>query len=277
MTTEKQPDFIPQSAKLKESMNAQLALLEEKLRNARTESAKSVAKEIIASVRKRYKSNIRQALIDENKRTRQIKSFLKMLNKQRCPVAEKTVRLSLFGTERKNLRQLAWAASDALEAGFWNEHLASDQGYKKQLKRIDKLKKLLMRVREFSDLKNMGFGWQGELFDYTERCLSNIESFSSKGAQGRPSHKEFYAFVYETALLYQKVTGEKFTIYRHKINDAQDTKKYPPITPGHLFVAEAVRWVHEFRSAEAKKRGLQYNDKNIYIACENAQKIMRTK
>jgi hypothetical protein len=101
---------------------------------------------------------------------------------------------------------------------------------------------------------------------YQEMELA-VLSNSFKGNKGR-SLKSLYDYVYNLVILYKDLSKENFSILRHKENG-----EYKPITPGHEFIYIAIQLLND----EALEGGYSeaYTDKNIYIACENAQQRLK--
>jgi hypothetical protein len=95
-------------------------------------------------------------------------------------------------------------------------------------------------------------------------------SLDSLKQKGRTSLKALHDYVYELASLYQKLSSKKFTVFRNI-----DGASCKPVSPGHDFVYEAIQLMNE----ESKNDGYEksYTDKNIYNACEKAQKSLKNK
>lgn len=93
---------------------------------------------------------------------------------------------------------------------------------------------------------------------------------------GRPSFPEFYDFVFKLVQTYEVISGNKFTVFRHKETSGKNKGKYIAVTDGHRFVCAGVEWMYKMfdENKTIKKR---YTDKNIYNACEAAQKHLKEK
>lgn len=99
--------------------------------------------------------------------------------------------------------------------------------------------------------------------------LSNSHKRSK--SKGRDSLAPLYDYVYELAVLYEKLSKEKLSVRRHK-----GTEGYDPITPGHDFVYTAIQLLNrEFladNSEPLEEKYIKiYTSENIYVACEEVQ------
>jgi hypothetical protein len=99
-----------------------------------------------------------------------------------------------------------------------------------------------------------------------------VLSNSHKRNKGRASLTPLYDYAYELAVLYEKLSGEKLSVFRHK-----GAEGYEPITPGHNFIYTAIQLLNrEFlkdNSEPLEEKYIEiYTSENIYNACEKAQK-----
>jgi hypothetical protein len=93
-------------------------------------------------------------------------------------------------------------------------------------------------------------------------------------SKGRPPLTELYEYIYEIASLYKNISGEPFTILRIKnTNEKGQKEEYSPITKSHLFACEALEIIHSMALDDGCHE--RYTDKNLYNACENAQKYLK--
>lgn len=114
-----------------------------------------------------------------------------------------------------------------------------------------------------------------EAFEHNKKLAIELSFFLHEPniAKGRPSFTALYEYILELAHLFEQVSSLPFSIYRHGADNAQGKRVYTPVTVAHTFVAEAVRYINEMAIAEGST--VTYTDKNIYNACEAAQKQMR--
>lgn len=91
----------------------------------------------------------------------------------------------------------------------------------------------------------------------------------SNRAAGKPSLRALYAYVYELAYLYESISGKKLSVLRYK----DDQGEYIAVSPGHEFVNKAIQFMNE--EAKSNNFASLYTDKNIYNACEEAQKRLK--
>lgn len=104
------------------------------------------------------------------------------------------------------------------------------------------------------------------MLELHEEMSRAVLSNSHKMNKGRPSLETLYKYVYELAVLYKDLSKENFSIFRHK----GEKGEYEPVTDGHKFIYIAIQLLNNGALDEGYNE--TYTDKNIYNACENAQK-----
>lgn len=92
--------------------------------------------------------------------------------------------------------------------------------------------------------------------------------------RGRPSHDDLVGYVVEIAKVYEHLSKKKFTVFRHL--DRSQGGRAIPHTSGHKFVQKILAWT-EKQDFGATSKTTVFTTKNIYNACEAAQKILGNK
>ncbi|HOO49700.1 MAG TPA: hypothetical protein PLK94_00275 [Alphaproteobacteria bacterium] len=259
------------------------------------------SKEEIKKYKKGFLQEIKNAEKHKKKQQAQVTAFLKIIGKENCPKSAQKLRQIFYSTRTDEgywtLPVLPFWGIKAMEAigGQYIRKANSDNpDYKKFHKKITGLRDALRdicqymkdpdiqkyyEVRAYNDKEvqaHITLKSDEEFFEQVRGRGMQLDMFLFEGKKlGRPSLKEFYNFVYQLARRYEEISEQKFTVLRHRESDGKNAGEYVPITPGHEFIYEAVRWIcEEFKDTDGLP-DLRYTDKNIYNACEQAQKRLK--
>lgn len=231
--------------------------------------------------------------------------LLKILGKEECEVTRSRIIEEFGGQNIQGMimfPRLLMLANDSMESLKLNylrktKSIPIPKNAEEFYKKLDKLVKALDVVAKVGfdkDIQSLLRFMKDDHYDdlseieivhnsffrkslFLSECLGLFSNDKIKNS-GRPSLSKFYDFVYVLAKLYEELSGNNFSIYRHSIiksNKENVHREYEPITPGHQFVWEAVQWMHEVTQVGAEL-GMKYTDKNVYVACENARKRIST-
>ncbi len=95
------------------------------------------------------------------------------------------------------------------------------------------------------------------------------DMIANTSERGRPSLREFENYILACAKLFEKVSGEKFSILRHKNNEGQ----YSSITNGHRFAEHCTRLLN--RHADVQIKNLKfYTYNNLLNTCEKTVRAL---
>lgn len=276
---------------VREQMDSMLSALEKEGAN----------KEKIEKYRKGYLREIKSAEAHEKEKQAQIAAFLKIIRKENCPIAAQKLRQIFYSTKTEGgtwkLPIMSFFASmsmQVLESKHITKTYSGDPDYKRFHKKITGLRDSLRDICQYMNDPDIRKYYEAkaynddevsahvilksdkDFFRQVQRRGIELDCFLySDKKPGRPSLKEFYNFVYQLARTYEEISGQKFTVLRHRESTGKNAGEYVPITPGHEFIYEAVRWTHEEFKDTDKGSDLRYTDKNIYNACEQAQKKLK--
>lgn len=226
---------------------------------------------------------------------------MEILGKENCPLAEKKLKQALFGDceegeiELSDARMSAQEVAQAINNKYIEKTYSEHPDYKRLYKKMEALRNALgdvyqymndpevrdyFKSKDYEDediLNNIIIKPGNDFLEKVNWCymkLSTSLRFPKK-KRGRPSIGEFKKFVYFLAELYEDISGKKFTIQRNREETGKNEGKYLPVTPGHKFVWEVVTWMHDSLVDRGIEYSFRYTDKNIYNACENAQKKLK--
>lgn len=255
----------------------------------------------IKECRRGYRSIIRQEVAAKKKESAQVKVFQEILNKKGCAATEQKIRQAFFTARSVNktwcsavLSMKAVWAMEALKVRQRRKRLSKNTNYQKSHRKLLKLRSSLLNVFQLMNDDDIYY------FYITRACKDNevspevilstdlefLKQVARRGfdldlilnkekTRGRPSYAELYSYVYQVVQLYEDITGLEFTLDKYKPIDGAERGQYLPITPGHRFVCEAVRWMHEEFSDAGINPKPEYTSANIYNACEHARKKLR--
>lgn len=261
------------------------------------------SEEEIKKCKRGYRSIIREEVAAEKKEKTQVRVFQEVLNKRRCATTERKIRQIFFTVRSINktcipavLPMKAVWAMEALKARHRTKQLSKNTNYQKSHRKLLKLRGSLLNVFQLmndDDIYNFYITRAYKDNEVSpEAILSTDLEFVRQVARrgfdldmiiykekrrGRPSYTELYSYVYHLAQIYEDLTGLEFTLDKYRPTSGPERGQYLPITPGHRFVCEAVRWMHEEFSDPNIKPRPEYTSANVYNACDNARKQLRAK
>ncbi len=254
----------------------------------------------IKACRKGFMSEIREEVAQEKREAEQVKRFQDALRKRGCKDTGLKIKKAFFPARKKNMTSsssylwiCALQAMQELRARSIKKAFSKDPKSKKFLGKLMKLKNALHDVRDImsdADIQryyerraykqqevssSLILKSHNEFFkQVTQRELELSLVLDKEAKRGRPPNEGLYRYVYQLALAYGEITGDDFTLDKHKATSGPDKGKYIALTDGHAFVCEAVRWMHEEFMDEFAPDQQGYTDVHVFHACASASELI---